>query len=704
MSGLGVFRDPRSVAVVGASERPEKWGHWLARGALAGRHRRRVHLVNARGGEVLGLPCHRGLDALPEVPDLVAFAVPAAALAAGVERATALGVPGLLAITAGVPDEAALAATVAARHTTRLLGPNCLGVYDAAAELCLAWGSFTPGGLAVVSQSGQLGLEIAGAAASARIGVSRFVSVGSQLDVTAAEVLDDLVDHDATRVVALYLESFGDGERLLGTLDRLRRAGKPVLVLTVGASGAARRTALSHTGSMTSGVDVVDAACRAVGAVRVDTPAQLADTAQLLIRSGPVRGPRVAIVADSGGQAAVAADTASRLGLEVTLFPPALRDDLARRLPPQAAVANPVDLAGAGEQDLTTYAGTVAATAAAGVADAVVLSGYFGSYGRDIPAQQPAESASARELGAAAAGHGVPVVVHSMAERTLTIEELQAAGVPTYRDVEGALRAVATARRLAAPPLRRAPLPESSGVDADPSPDTDAGTGAARDPRVGPGTDVVGGGYWAARRLLDGAGVPFPRAVALPPGTTDPRPLVAGLAPPLVLKADWLEHKTEHGGVVTGLSDAAELAAAHAEMVDRLGPHRFVVEEMDRRPGVVELLVAARRDPSFGPVVVVGAGGVRAELDPDLALELGPCTPATARAMLRRLRLRPLLDGWRGAPPLDVTALAGVIVTLSRLLATRPGLAEIELNPVRVSPAGALAVDALIVPSPPHHG
>ncbi|WP_223206264.1 acetate--CoA ligase family protein [Streptomyces xanthii] len=684
MSGLGVFRDPRSVAVVGASDRPEKWGHWLARGALTGRHRRRVHLVNARGGEVLSRPCHRDLDALPEVPELVAFAVPAAALADGVARATGLGVPGLLAITAGVPDEAGLAATVAAGPSTRLLGPNCLGVYDAAAELCLAWGSFTPGGLAVVSQSGQLGLEIAGAAASARIGVSRFVSVGSQLDVTAAEVLDDLADHAATRVVALYLESFGDGERLLGTLDRLRRAGKHVLVLTVGASGAARRTALSHTGSMTSGVDVVDAACRAVGAVRVDTPAQLADTAQLLMRSRPVRGPRVAIVADSGGQAAVAADTAARLGLDVTPFPPALRHHLARRLPSQSAVTNPVDLAGAGEQDLTTYASTVTAAAAAGVADAVVLSGYFGSYGRDIPAQQPAESAAARELGAVAAEHRVPVVVHSMAEDTDTIGELRDAGVPTYRDVEGALRAVATAGRLAEAPLRRAPRTEPAGVDVT------AGAG--------------GRGYGAARELLRAAGVAFPRAVVLAPGVTDPRPLVAGLTAPFVLKADWLEHKTEQQGVVLGLRTADELAAAHADMVERLGQHRFVVEEMDPRPGVVELLVAARRDPSFGPVVVVGAGGVRAELDPDLALELAPCTAATARAMLRRLRVAPLLDGWRGAPPLDVTALAEVIVTVSRLLAARPELAEIELNPVRVAATGALAVDALIVPSSPRTG
>ncbi|MFI5658799.1 CoA-binding protein [Streptomyces sp. NPDC051684] len=248
---LDVFRTPRSVAVVGATDNPAKWGHWLARGALAGRHRRRVHLVNARGARVLGQPSHPSLDSLPEVPDLVAFAVPAAALATGVGHAVALGTPGLLAVTSGIEDPAALTRTVRAGGS-RLVGPNCLGLYDASAELELAWGRFTAGSLAVVSQSGQVGLEIAQLAAAAGVGVSRFVSVGSQLDVDAAEVLADLVDHDATRAVALYLESYGDGGSLLDALAALREAGKPVLLLTVGASTAARRAARSHTGAMGS--------------------------------------------------------------------------------------------------------------------------------------------------------------------------------------------------------------------------------------------------------------------------------------------------------------------------------------------------------------------------------------------------------------------------------------------------------------------
>ncbi|MFI5658798.1 acetate--CoA ligase family protein [Streptomyces sp. NPDC051684] len=261
-----------------------------------------------------------------------------------------------------------------------------------------------------------------------------------------------------------------------------------------------------------------------------------------------------------------------------------------------------------------------------------------------------------------------------MAEHTPLTRELEASGVPTFTDVERALRAVATAHRLTGPPRHR------------------------RTPRhPAPGGAPVGTGYLAARRLLGVAGVPFPWAADIPPGTRDPVAAAASLSAPVVLKADWLEHKTEHGGVATGLWDPGALRAAYLDMVERLGPHRYVVEEMDRRPDVVEVLVAARRDASFGPVVVVGAGGVRAELSRDLALELAPCSRATALAMVSGLRTAPLLHGWRGGRPVDVESLVDLVVTVSEVIAGRDDIEEVELNPVRVAPDGALAVDAVVL-------
>ncbi|MGH3190984.1 MAG: CoA-binding protein, partial [Streptosporangiaceae bacterium] len=282
-AGLAMFHAPASVAVVGASANPAKWGYWLARGALAGRDRRAVYLVNRRGGEILGVPAATALSDLAHVPELVAFCVPPGQVRAMVGEALALGVRGLLGITADVPGTAELAARVAAGGA-RLIGPASLGLFDAATSLHLAWGNFMPGALAIVSQSGQLGSEIALLAERAGVGISRFVSVGSQLDVTAADLLSDLAGHELTRAVAVYLESFDDGRRIFDAARTLRAAGKPVVLLAAGGSEAGRRAARSHTGAMTSPLELVDAACRAAGTLRAQTPAQLARADKLFKR------------------------------------------------------------------------------------------------------------------------------------------------------------------------------------------------------------------------------------------------------------------------------------------------------------------------------------------------------------------------------------------------------------------------------------
>lgn len=680
--GLDAFGDPASVAVVGASDDTVKWGYWLARGAMSGAHRRRVYLVNTRAESVLGQACFPSLSALPEVPELVAFAVPAAALSACVEEATSLGTAGLVAITAGVDDDSRIR-TALTVNGSRLIGPNCLGIYDSATELALAWGQFVPGNLAIVSQSGQLGLELAGLAEEAGLGVSRFVSVGSQLDVTAAEVLNELAGHQTTSLVALYLESFGDGSRTLAALDRLRLAGKPVLVLTVGGSAASRAAARSHTGSMTSSMDVVDAACRAVGAVRVQTPKQLVDAAGVIIRSPRAAGPRVAIVTDGGGQGAIAADTAERRGFTVAPLPADVLAELAKRLPAHAAVTNPVDLAGAGEQDIRVYGSVLTTIVQSQAVDAVVLSGYFGSYAHDAPAAAQREHDTARDIAAAARRCSVPVVVHSMAQSSSTIDVLREHGVATYHDIDAALGALQTARAIIGLPTPRAvgtTLPQPSRVSRQRAP---------------------GQGYFAARTLLTEAGVTFPPAIYAPPGQPLPADDAMELSPPYVLKANWIEHKTEANGVAMGLTDTAALHAAFADMTTRLGPNGYVIEQMDTRPGVIELVVAARRDPTFGPVVVVGAGGVTAELDPDSVLELAPCTPQTALGMLQQLRIWPLLQGWRSRPGVAVQAIVTLIVAVSDTLRGHPELAEIEINPVRAGADAAIAVDALLVTTQP---
>jgi acyl-CoA synthetase (NDP forming) len=665
MHGLGVFRDPASVAVVGASGNRSKWGYWLAEGALAGADRRRVHLVNRRGGAVCGRSCAPSLTALDEVPELVALCVPAVHVPGIVEEGISLGVKGFLGITAGVPGEAELAQRIRAGGA-RLVGANSLGIVDTATDLCLAWGGFLAGPLAIVSQSGQVGSELALLGARHGLGISRFVSLGNASDVTATELLADLADHEATRVVAVYLEDFTDGSLLLRALRGLREVGKPTLLLTVGGSAASTRLARSHTGSLTSPLDVVDAACRAAGVARVGTPSELIDVARALLVTTTPRGDRVAIIGDSGGQCGIAADVAHANALTVPQF----SHDIGVALPTGAATHNPVDLAGAGEQDLANYARVTEAVLRSDDVDAAALTGYFGRYGLDIPAIGAREVEVAQHIGAIAARTGKPVVVHSMGPDSATARALWAVGVPTYDRVEGALAAL---KGLAA--FGRdveLPLPYQS-----------------RPLRSLPQ------GYWETRQVL--VDVVFPRGFVV--NARENLALAARLAAPYVLKASWLDHKSEAGGVRTGLSTVDELIAAYDEMRVRLGPGEYVVEEQDTRPHTVEVLVGARRDPDFGPIVVVGAGGTETELHHDVATELAPVSPATARRMLDRLRCAGLLHGWRGRPAVDVDGLADLVHRVSLLVAGSPRVGELELNPVRVGPDGPVAVDALVIPT-----
>ena len=670
---LRVFSDPASVAVVGSTADPAKWGYWLARGALSGRHRRQVYLVNRDRAEILGESSYADLGELPAVPELVVLCVPGPNIGGVVDHALALGVRGFLGITSGVQDEPAVAARIRAAGA-RLVGMNSLGLHDAANDLHLAWGQFTAGPIAVVSQSGQVGSEIALLAARAGLGVSRFVSIGNQTDVRAVEVLSELADDDATRVVALYLESFEDGAKIVETLSRLRRAGKHTVVLTVGGSEASTRLARSHTGSLTSGTDVVDAALRVAGAVRVGTPTELVDLARILLACPLPEGRRVAIVGDSGGQTGIAADITALAGLRVPEFSPLLKSSLAEQLPAGAACSNPVDLAGAGEKDMASYSDVVTRLLGSDEVDAVVLTGYFGAYGADTPSLVEREVEIVRRMGTAAAAAHKPLLVHTMVEGNAATAELHARSVPTYPAIDTAVRALAHAAEL--------------------------GTSGRSQQRPMERTDTIEAGYPGAQKLLSDCGIRFPRCVPVR-GHDDLAFAVETLTSPYVLKAAWLAHKSEVGGVRVGIADAAALIAAYDTMHGALGDGDYVVEELDTRPNTVEILLGARRDPDLGAVIVVGAGGTEAEVYRDVAIESAPVDLDTAHAMLESLTCFPLLQGWRSKPAVDIDALAAAVAAVSELAAARPDIAEIEINPLRVGPGGVLAVDALVIEQHP---
>jgi acyl-CoA synthetase (NDP forming) len=666
--------DPRSVAIMGASNDPAKWGNWLARGALKGEGRRPVYLVNRNGGEVLGRPAYRSLAELPGAPDLVVVSVPAPAFEQAVDDALESGARALVGITAGLGElgdegkrrEEALVERVRAAGAM-LLGPNCLGVFDASSDLGICSNELPPGSIGLISQSGNLALELGLLAADHGLGFSRFASTGNQADVDLAELVADFASHEASDMIAIYVEDFRDGRAFV---DAAAACSKPVILLTVGRSDASVRAARSHTGALVSDLAVVEAACRAAGVRLVSSPAQMMDLAAALATPRRAAGSRIAVLGDGGGHGAIACDAAAAVGLELPRMSLKLSSELAAQLPPTAATANPVDLAGGGEQDFFSYARTARTILESGEVDGLLLTGYFGGYSQYSEEFLEREVEVARGVAAAARDSGRPLVTHTMYPGSPTAQALRDGGVPVYRTIEAAAWAMAQLRE--GPPAKGAPPVPAA-----------APSGAVD-------------GYFAARALLEEAGVPFVLAHRVET-LAELREAVDGLGYPVVLKALGQLHKSDAGGVAVGLVDDEDLEQAYTAMTERLDPPAFSVEQMAPLADGVELIVGARRDPRFGMVAMVGLGGVYTELFGDVAVGLAPLDPGEAERMLRSLRGAALLAGARGRPAVDIAAAARAAAALSAFAAARPDIAEIEINPLLATPAGALGLDARIL-------
>ncbi|MEU7606874.1 acetate--CoA ligase family protein [Streptomyces sp. NPDC041003] len=437
---------------------------------------------------------------------------------------------------------------------------------------------------------------------------------------------------------------------------------------------------------------MVAAACRDAGVELVRTPREMTVVLAAL-SAGPGRprtkggasGARTAVFTDGGGHGAIAADAAEDAGLGVPELDAATQARLRTVLWEQSAVGNPVDLAGMGEQQPLSYAGTVAELLAADEVDAVLMTGYFGGYaasdgglgggpaGGSVLAE--GETLAAEKIVTHLAAAPKPLVVQSMYPQSPSCRVLAGAGVPVFAATEDAARALSAMTGRAGGGAGE--LPEFPALPDPAAPLRDAG-------------------YHGVRTLLAAGGVPFPAAREI----TDEAGLLAAAGEfegPYVLKALHLLHKSDAGGVALRLADREALLAAYREMHGRLGAPAYSVEAMADLSDGIELIVGVNRDPRFGPVAMVGLGGVLTETLRDVAFALAPVPAGRAEALLRGLRTAALLDGVRGRPAVDVAAAAAVIERITTVAAAHPEIAELEVNPLLVRPDGALALDARAV-------
>jgi acetyltransferase len=684
--GLAPFFDPRAVAVIGASGNPSKVGGSVLANLRAGGFSGRVVAVNPAHRVVQGLLAVPSILDVPEPIDLAVVAVPAAAVLSTLKQCVTKGVPAAVVISAGFREagdegrarEAELR-TWLREAPLRLIGPNCLGWIRPGRRLNLTFAPGMPaaGTLGFFSHSGALGTAILDWSREHRLGFSLLASLGNQADVDETDLLGALADDPDTRVILGYLEGVADGRAFFAALSAAA-ARKPCVLMKAGRSLEGARAVSSHTGALAGSDRAFDAAVRQAGARRVTTLEEMFDVARALVAGPSPPSRRVILVTNGGGLGILATDAAGDVGLEVAPLPEPTRARLSAVLPSHAATANPIDLIGdatpsrysdalhalAGESaSVVVMLAPQAATDAAGVARAVL------GATRDWPAPI---------LGVFAGGARVRPGV--------TV--LEDAGVPCYPFPERAVRALAHAAALAG--RRHASVaPAAEAVDG-------ARRSAALDAARAAGTlGLLEGGP-----LLEAYGIEVvPARLARTPA--EAAEVARTLGPPVAIKivSPDITHKTDVGGVVLGLATPEDVAAAAEAMlagVARARPRArldgVLVQSM-AGGDATELLLGMVRDPQFGPLVVVGFGGIFVEVLGDIATRLAPVDPAEARAMLAELRMAPALGDFRGRPAADLDALADTVSRFSRLVSDVPEVLELEINPLLAAARGARALD-----------
>jgi acetate---CoA ligase (ADP-forming) len=703
-TGLEELFAPKSVAVIGASNRVGSVGASLFRNVLAAGFRGVAYPVNSRWESVSGVRCYPSVRALPDTAELAIVIVRAVEVPEVVDQLGSAGTRAVVVVSSGFGEVGAAGARLesdliarARRHRMALVGPNCFGVLNTDPEVSLnaTFSESLPprGNIAFVSQSGALCAGILQYGIAERIGFSRFVSVGNRAGVDENDLLRSLADDDATKVVLLYVESLANGRGFLEVAREITER-KPVLVIKSGRTPVGERAARSHTGSLAqSGRDqLYDALFEQSGVIRADSIGDLFRMAKVFSSGLRLDGPRLAILTNSGGPGIVAADSAVRQHLELPVPSGSLRTSLERALSPSASVGNPVDMtadAGA-DQYRTSLAGLLRDP------------GYDGALVIATPTGTLTGGAAARAIlsGRGRSRKAVTACLFGLTDLSQEVAELEARGVPTFTFPEEAVQGLGSLARYRAWATRSRTEVRRFPVDR-----RGARAAIARARSAGM-TELP---EYASRALLSAYGLRFPEVRT---ARTLDEAVAAGEAVgyPVVLKvaSAAISHKTDVGGVAVGLADRTALSDAFTRMareVPRRAPGaRIEGYEVEAQvPGGTEVLVGVQRDPNFGPIVVFGLGGIYVEVLRDVTFRLAPVRPLSARHMIESVRGYPMLEGARGRPPGDLDALAEAIERVSQLAVERPEVTELDLNPLIVRPAGegVVAVDARVVLAPP---
>ncbi len=696
---------PRSVAVIGASRNPRKRGFQALRALLDSEYRGRIYPVSRNGGEVLGLPTAKSLEDLEDTPDLAFICTPADSVPALLEMCGRRGVKGAVVSAVGFRESGEEGAAlerqmldVAGQYGIRLVGPNTSGVMNTSIGLNLVGVKEVQSGrLALLSQSGNLALDVIMWAAARSQGISIYVGVGNEADIAFHEYLEYLETDDNTAAILMYVEGFRNGRKFIEVAKRVSET-KPIVLLKGGRSERGVVAARSHTGAIAGSYPVLRSSLRQGGVSEVRRSDELLLVGEVLAGQPPVpAGTGVVVITDGGGHGTLAADALAELGVEIAQLSTASRDRLRELLGRAASVDNPIDVAGAADQHPGIFTKVLEIVAADATVGGVLLVGLFGGYAvrfaEELAGEEEQAASAMAEIMAQA---GKTFLVHSLYSATTAgpLRCLRDGGVPVLGSVEVAARCMraAQARGLF---LHQRPAPPPMALPRRTEPPSIVT--ARRERR----TVLV---ETEARELVAEHGVTVAPATLC--RTEDEVVAVAAeLSEPLAIRvvSPAMPHKTEVGGVqlnIVGVDNArrafrqvVESAATYA-MARGLAPDvRGVLVGPMLPPPLAELIVGVRHDPQFGPVLTVGAGGIAVEVHHDASLRGLPIGRAEALEMLDEIRAARLLNGYRGRPAANREAIADLILGVAACALSHPEIGELEVNPVFAYADRVVALD-----------
>ena len=717
MNSLQSIFYPESIAIVGASKDPTKRGFRSIQKLLEDGFKGKIYPVNPKEVSILGQVSYPTLAAIPGPVDLALVCTPAKTLPDVIAQCGAKGVKGAVVLAGGFAEAGAQGKELQARmvaeatlHGVRIVGPNTSGIFNTHARAnIVGFSNLKAGGIGLLSQSGNMALSlVTEAQGNGHIGLSTYVGIGNESDIRFHEYLEYLRDDVNTKAVIAYVEGMKDGQRFIETLKRVARE-KPVVIYKSGRTSAGRSSAQSHTGALAGDYAVSEGVLKQAGAILARKSDEILSLAEALSLLEPMVGRRVAVLADGGGHATIAADALTEHGMAIAALTPATRQALAAILPSSAAVVNPVDVAGGTDSNPAVFADCARILLGDPGVDALLVTGLFGGYGVRFSATlTEVEIETSQRIALLHKEFGKPVLVHSLYGslyadlRPKPLALIREQGIPVYDSLELAVRCVQALAEFGE--ARRRPLP---AMDLKP-------VRSKRFQEVlatcrGEGRTVVL--EHEARQALEDAGVDMlaPAIVAATPDEAVEAFKRLGSVPMAmkVVSSDII-HKTDAGGVKLKLEDEAAVRTAFAQILD--SSRRYAREHVGRDPklagmlltpmapqGGIEVIIGVVRDPTYGPVLMFGLGGVLVEVLKDVVFRSLPLTEADARSMLTDIRAARILDGVRGAPPTDKDALVRLMLGISALCTAFPEIAELDLNPVLAYPKGVGILDARIL-------